>query len=176
MRNGLLLALVAVLAFSTTARAQDDEMPVRDAHARELFEQGRLAFERGDYEIALARWERAYGLSGRAELLFNIGIAQERLQEDERAIDSFERFLARVPEALNRQEVESRIAQLRRAITERALERREESSGSVWLWVAIGAAVVAGAVVVAILLADPGTEGPIIGNTGAHTEALGVRW
>ncbi len=178
MSKGIALAFVATLSVSGVARAQaPDELSPAEQDARSAFEQGRLAFERGDYESALARFERAFGLSGRPELLFNIGIAQERLQQDEQAIDSFERYLARLPDAVNRQEVEARIAQLRRAVNERAIERQEPSGGgSVWVWVAVGAAVVMGAVVAAILLADPGQEGPLIGNTGTHTEALVVRW
>lgn len=88
----------------------------RDEEARGLFLAGSAAFQRGHYEEALDYFQRAYELSGRARMLFNIGHTAERLRRDELALRSFERYLRDVPEAENRTSVEARVRLLREAI------------------------------------------------------------
>jgi tetratricopeptide (TPR) repeat protein len=89
----------------------------REAEARSLFEAGRRAFTDGRFEDALERFRQSYELSGRAELLFNIGQAADRLRRDRDALAAFEQYLAALPRATNRREVESRILVLRAART-----------------------------------------------------------
>ncbi len=87
----------------------------RDAEARLMFEAGARAYEAGDYEAALRRYEEAYELSGRPALLFNIGTAHERLRHDREALEAYQRFLEEVPDASNRSFVEGRIELLSRS-------------------------------------------------------------
>lgn len=90
------------------------------AEARRVFEAGKAAFDAGRFDEAAERFERAYELSGRPELLFDLGLAADRLRDDERALDAFERYLALAGDSPFRAQVERRVAALRAA---RARER-----------------------------------------------------
>lgn len=106
----LLAALVSLSATSTTAAQTASPT---DTDARTLFELGENAFESGRYRAALDFFQQAYDLSGRPQLLFNIGQAADRLREDARALAAFEGYLQALPTASNRGVVEARIAILR---------------------------------------------------------------
>src|SRR5687768_14681457 len=84
--------------------------------ARAHFEEGREAFESGEFTRALEEFSKAYALSKRPQLLFNIGAAHDRLRHDGEALAAFEQYLAEVPEAGNGPEVRGRIAILRAGI------------------------------------------------------------
>jgi tetratricopeptide (TPR) repeat protein len=94
--------------------------PQADAEARALFDAGRAAFSAGRFEEALAHFRRSLELSGRAELHYNVGISADRLRRDEEALEAFRRYVAEVPGAENREEVEARIAILERELAEEA--------------------------------------------------------
>ena len=97
--------------------AQDETIdPSRDQKARSLFEAGRTAFRDERFADALGHFRRAYELSRRAELLYNIGTSEDRLRHDEAALEAFEAYLAALPDAENRAEVEGRIELLRASI------------------------------------------------------------
>lgn len=98
-------------ADSVPESAEDAEMAasLADEEARANFEAGRLAFAGARYDDALAYFERAHVLSGRHQLLYNIGLCQDRLGRDVDALSSFERYLDAAPDAHNRAEVEQRI-------------------------------------------------------------------
>ncbi len=86
-----------------------------EEEARALFMAGSSAFEGARYETALRYFREAYELSGRAELLYNIGVTADRLRQDDAALEAFEKFLAEVPEHPRRREVEVRVASIRQA-------------------------------------------------------------
>ena len=113
LRLGLTLSL---LCASTTALAQAAS---NDTAGREYFERGRDAFEEADYENALAYFRHAYELSGRAELQYNIGVAADRLQREEEALEAFRRYLAETKEPTRAAEVRQRIDALERTIAQR---------------------------------------------------------
>jgi tetratricopeptide (TPR) repeat protein len=116
MGNRLLLgvalgwALVASLVFVEPATAQTDE------EARALFAAGQVAYDDGRYESALEYFQRAYDLSHRPLLLYNIGSCAEHLRMDQRALDAYHQYLVEVPTAANRSAVESRIGVIERAM------------------------------------------------------------
>jgi tetratricopeptide (TPR) repeat protein len=133
---------VAVLAGSLTLssmdltspsplRAQEDSSAT-DEEARGLFAAGRAAFADGRYEDARSHFQRSYELSGRPQLLYNLGQAEDRLRHDEAALAWLERYLAEVPDAANRVEVQARIEALRAAVarTRVPTEEREASAES----------------------------------------------
>ena len=145
------VALVVLVATTTAAQepaGQDDE-------ARALFDAGRIAFEAGRYDAALESFRRAHELSGRPELLYNIGQAADRLRLDEQALEAFEAFIAAVPDHPTRTAVDARIAVLRSQI---ASGRESESGGPgavpAVLAIAGGAVAVAGGVLLGLALAD----------------------
>lgn len=90
------------------ARAQPAD-PTRDAEARQHFATGRDAFSRGDFATAVTEFERAYALSRRAQLLYNIGTTYERLHRWEEARSALQRYLDAIADAPDRAEVEGRI-------------------------------------------------------------------
>lgn len=98
-----------------------------EAEARALFEAGLLAFQNSRFEDALERFNRAFELSGREELLFNVGIAADRLRRDDIAIDAFERFLESDPPADYRRQAEARLEFLRREVAEAETETETEA-------------------------------------------------
>ena len=116
VRLGLLLALGAgsltVLGTSSTAAAQTDQGS--DGAARTFFDQGRAAYEAGQFEEAARLLRRAYLLSPRFALLYNIGQAELRAGHDAQALEAFEGFLRQAPaEDARRSEVEERARVLR---------------------------------------------------------------
>ena len=90
-----------------------------DAAGREYFERGRVAFEQADYEGALVYFRHAYRLSHRGELQYNIGVAADRLQREEEALEAFEHYLEESQNAAREPEVQERIIALRQSIAER---------------------------------------------------------
>jgi tetratricopeptide (TPR) repeat protein len=114
-----LLACVVVAALASTAvpvvapaqtppssPPRGDE--ARDREARAEYIAGSEAFTRGDFEQAVRRFEHAYALSGRPQLLYNIGTSYDRLHRWQQAHRAFEQFLRALPESSNRDEVRAR--------------------------------------------------------------------
>ncbi len=98
-----------------------------DQAARWLFNSAREAFEAGDYESALDRFEQSYRLSNRPALLYNIGTTLDRLRRDADALAAFERYLELVPDSANRSEIEARVIVLQRAVDRREAEEAERA-------------------------------------------------
>lgn len=111
--------------------AQSD--PGRDAEARGLFEAGRAAFDQGRYPDALGYFDRAYQLSRRPQLLYNLGQVHDRLRHDEDALQAFQQYLKQVPGAENRTEVEHRIQALRQAMIGTFHFTLTPSNAQVWI-------------------------------------------
>jgi len=102
-----------------SAPAQAGEVSqAADQEARARFEKGRDAYNDGRYRDAWAEFHQAYKLSGRPELLFNIGQTADRLGREEDAIKSFELYLKHVPDAENRRDVENRVRALKERVAE----------------------------------------------------------
>jgi len=100
-----------------------------DAAAREYFERGREAFEQANYEGALVYFRHAYRLSGRAALQYNIGVAADRLQREQEALEAFRHYLDETESPTREAEVRGRIEALQESITEReATERALEEA------------------------------------------------
>ena len=153
-----------ILNGSLTAAQDVSEDAGSEAEARALFEAGRVAYSEGRFDNALESFRRAHELSGRPELLFNIGQSADRLRRDAEAIDAFEAFLEARPEHENAAAVRARLEVLhqeeatRRAdAEERDRLRAEAATPSPAPWVLIaggGAAVVVGGVLVGLAIRD----------------------
>ena len=108
-----LLALLILVGSSSNVDAQ--RMTRAEREARSLYAAGEEAFGSGDYERALDYFERAYALSPRAALLYNIAASADRMRDDARALEAFREYLAEEPDSARRAEVEARIAYLEAA-------------------------------------------------------------
>lgn len=96
-----------------------------DREARTLFEQGRVAFDEGRFRDAWDYFHRAYQLSKRPKLLYNVGQSADRLRMDREALKAFKLYLKKVPNADNRKEVEARV----KALEERFAREGEPAPG-----------------------------------------------
>jgi tetratricopeptide (TPR) repeat protein len=121
--------LAAGLAWTDAAHAQEGG-ELTDEEARNLFQAGAIAFDQGRFVNALEHFERAYTLSKRPQLLFNIGVVADRLRQDARALQAFEQYMELVPDGAEAANVRARIAVLRKTIEERrSAEPPPEASG-----------------------------------------------
>lgn len=111
--TALLLSIATAIFASGVARAQTGS--ARTEEARGAFERGVAAYESGSFEEALASFQHAYALTENAELLFNIGTVADRLRRDELARESYEGYLRAYPAAVDRANIEARIAAIRAA-------------------------------------------------------------
>ncbi|MFO0608502.1 MAG: hypothetical protein U0324_35380 [Polyangiales bacterium] len=93
-----LTALVALaLAAPTVANAQPAPVEADTAQARAHFDRGVLLFDRGDTEGALVEFQRAWELSRRPGVLFNVAAAAQALRRYGEAAAALRRFLAEAP-------------------------------------------------------------------------------
>ncbi len=107
-------ALLAMLA-AGVARAAE---PSAKQLAAAAYAAGTESFQNGDFRSALESFEKAYKLDPSPVLLYNLARAYEEMGNGERAIENFQLYLARQPDAADRAEVETRIR-----VTLKMLER-----------------------------------------------------
>ena len=126
-RMRLLCWLFMLWATPALAQEVSGEAPsdTDEQAARGLFAQGTEAFDDGRNREALSYFEQVHELTGRVELLFNIGLAHQRLGNVVAARDHYERYLLARSDAANRADVEERIAELN-ALEASAVEEPEE--------------------------------------------------
>jgi tetratricopeptide (TPR) repeat protein len=106
--------LVAMTSLgSAQSRPASTSADARDGRA--AFEQAYVAFQSLDYATALPLFQRAYQLTRNPAMLYNIGATLEALGRSAEAATAFRRYVAAVPDAPNRGDVESRAARLERA-------------------------------------------------------------
>jgi len=84
--------------------------------ARALYKQGTTAFERKDYQTAVAKYEEAYALAPRPLFLYNIGLAYRLAGKPALAVMNLKQYLEKKPDAAERREVEGYIAELEKQI------------------------------------------------------------
>ena len=183
----VLTGLVAICLRVPIAEAQKGATTTNDGgdgasaddEAKALFSAGRFAFEDGRFEDALKNFEKAYDLSKRPQLLYNIGTTADRLRLNAKALDAFKRYLAEVESPSNEREVQGRINALEKAVAEdkrkseleaaaaataaqegqQPSEPQEEKKSNWWVWALVaGGAAVAIGVVIAIIVASSGGD------------------
>ena len=94
MRMAVLTAVLLVATVATAAPRPDDE---KTAAAKRFYETGSLLFDRGEFLDAAKEFERAYKEQPRPELLYNIASAYDKAGERKRAVDSYRRYVASMP-------------------------------------------------------------------------------
>lgn len=101
---GLLLA--ALVVPSAPARAEDAQ------RAKELFRQGSVYFDLGQYDRAIEVWQKGYEQKQDPGFLYNIAQAHRLSGNANKAILFYKSFLRNSPKAENRAEIEQRITAL----------------------------------------------------------------
>jgi tetratricopeptide (TPR) repeat protein len=160
----------------------------RDTEAHALYVAGRAAVEGGRFADARRHFVRAWELTGRPFLLYEIGRACDLLRRDAEALEAFGRYLREVPEAANRDEVRGRVQVLRRLVA--AAQARTPAPAAPrprahriggptvletwWFWTIVGAAVVGGVAIAVTVSTNAETRPPIPGDLppGGVIEAL----
>jgi hypothetical protein len=106
---GFNLALL-IVACGLEARAGTPAAPVETP--TEIAEKAARAFDLGHYQEAIEGFSRAYELSGKSSLLFDIAEAHRALGQSATAIRMYENYLRRDPNAQRRELTERRIREL----------------------------------------------------------------
>src|SRR5262245_19539725 len=137
-RRGVALKSVVIGAVLCVAplqaRAEDAPKPYPEcdhtptesevAGAKGAFQAGQASFEEGDYNRAISYWEDAYRRDCTAHaLLLNLARAYELNNQKKHAVYALETFMARKPDASQRDQIARRIEGLNQKIA------AEQSSG-----------------------------------------------
>lgn len=110
----------SILCLATAATAEAGSRV--DELARRHFEAGAAYLEQAEYDSALREFQRAYELSGRAEILIDVATVHERLGEPARAIEALQQYLQKAPEGEHAETVRVRIENLEKRLEEQAPE------------------------------------------------------
>jgi tetratricopeptide (TPR) repeat protein len=112
------LAVVLLVATSALARGENDTAG-RMSAARALYDRGQAHYDLGEFDEAIAQFKEAYELSRAPRLMFNIAQAYRLKKDWEQALFFYNNYLRLVPNAPNRADVESRIAEMQEKIRSR---------------------------------------------------------
>ena len=83
-----------------------------DEAARQLFMAGRALYQSGRFSEAADQWQRAYDLSGRSQLLYNVYVARRDAGQVEPAANALRQYLDEVEDAPDRVTLEARLQAL----------------------------------------------------------------
>jgi hypothetical protein len=108
-RVGVLVAGLALVAVS--ARAEDSQ------RAKEMFRQGSVYFDLGQYDRAIEVWQRGYEEKQDPSFLYNLAQAYRLSGDSRKAILFYKSFLRNSPKAPNRVEIEQKIAALQNQVS-----------------------------------------------------------
>jgi len=106
VRAASFILALALAGAATSAAAQDS----RDDEARALFDAGEIAYSDGRFEDAEGYFRRSYELSGRTELLYNLGLSAEQARHDEAALEAYRGFVGGLPTSERADRARTRIA------------------------------------------------------------------
>jgi hypothetical protein len=145
MRPIVIFALVC-MASAAGADVGDD-----NARAARFFDEGRQAYERGDFNAARAGFEAARTLRPLPELDYDIARCWDQLGHADEAVAEYRRYLVAAPDGPNAGAVRLRIAALERNVAPPAAEAAHDRHRFI-APIAVGGAAVAAAVVGAALV------------------------
>lgn len=111
------LALVLLLAVIPRPASADKTAAQRKAAARAVWKEGVTAYQQGDFDRAVERFEEAYALDPLPSVLFNLGQAYRRKGDAPRALENLRSYLEKKPDAKNRKLVEDLIHELEATVS-----------------------------------------------------------
>lgn len=88
--RAFVIAVIVLCASSASAGPKDKVI----AEAQKRFARGNALYEKGDYEGALLSYKAAFELVPSPDILFNLGLAQEKTLDYAGCVQSFEHYLA----------------------------------------------------------------------------------
>jgi tetratricopeptide (TPR) repeat protein len=109
----LVVVLVVTLAAATAARADNS------ADAKQHYQRGVTAYNLQRFDVALKEFQAAYENRPEPVFLFDIAQTQRQLGDYDAATRSYRAYLQEQPDAANRDEVLTRIAELQKAAQNR---------------------------------------------------------
>lgn len=112
-----MVALLLCALAASPARAQTEAE--KKQRAKEHYEIATRFYDVGKYGEAIREYEAAYLLTGDAALLFNIGQAYRLWDHPDDALRVYKNYLRQRPDAVNRADVEKKIADLERLVETR---------------------------------------------------------
>jgi tetratricopeptide (TPR) repeat protein len=112
---------VALFALSLPAFAEGDKAEEAKAH----FLSGQAAYDKRDYEKAIAEFEEAYRLHPSPAYLYNIAVAYELWGKPDKAAEYYERYAPSAP-AAEREQIAAKIKALRPGAPEKPPEKPED--------------------------------------------------
>jgi tetratricopeptide (TPR) repeat protein len=101
--------LVVCLLFSAVATAQK-----LTPKAQEKYNQGKISYDVGEFDAAIAAWKEGYKLSSEPIFLYNIAQAYRHAGNINQALFFYRSYLRNAPDAANRKIAEDRIDELER--------------------------------------------------------------
>jgi tetratricopeptide (TPR) repeat protein len=104
----LAVASLVCFVWSAPARAEDRATKAAQKH----FEKGQKLYNLAKFDLALVEYEAAYDAKPLADFLFNIAQCYRNLEDYDRAIFSFKKYLKEKPDADDRASVEKFIDEL----------------------------------------------------------------
>jgi tetratricopeptide (TPR) repeat protein len=118
----LLVAAATAVAPPAAAQRSSRREPARQATAR--FEEGKQAYDAGEFDRAIELWRKGYELKDDPVFLYNIAQAYRQKGDYPRAIFYYKAYLREDPRARHRDEVEARVSELEKLVEaqERATE------------------------------------------------------
>jgi tetratricopeptide (TPR) repeat protein len=128
---------IAALGTAVSARAQAQDPAAAapqqgDAHAEEVarqhFQLGRVQYENGQFRDAAASFERAYELSKREVLWYNIYLAYRDVGDNAKSAEALRNYLTKVEQIDNRAHLEARLASLDRLVQQEQERKQQEQA------------------------------------------------
>jgi len=112
-----LLVIAIIVAAARAARAdQPDDLAARTEKARTYYQDGTSAYNLGDFQKAIELYKAAYTVRPESVYLYNIAQAYRLDGNLAQALFFYKSYLRNAPDAVNRAEVERRIAELQAAV------------------------------------------------------------
>ena len=110
------------------ARATTKDEDMTDQQARSHFRLGREYYQLGRFPDAAREFEVAYGLSGRAALLYNVYISYRDALDTPKAAAALRGYLAAVPDAPDRENLSARLAALESQVAQSKADAEREAA------------------------------------------------
>jgi tetratricopeptide (TPR) repeat protein len=113
--------MVMLAALTMTARADED----KDLRARQLYELGRAAYNKADYQTAYDSFKESFSLSHKPALLYNVASALQALKRPHDAAETLRSYLRLVPDDPDKGQIEERVRTLEEEQRLLDIDRRE---------------------------------------------------